>query len=175
MKEAGLKSQHLKAVSVSKGPGSYTGLRIGVAAAKGICHATGAKLLSVSTLQLMAMEAIQEKVTAIVPMIDARRNEVYTAIYDAGGKEITAPFPLILNDESYHDILEKGSVMFVGNGALKWQQQCRHHHALFRPEVVPLAQNMGKLSWPLFLQESFENLAYFEPEYVKPVFIQARP
>lgn len=172
MKEAELDFPQLKGVAVSKGPGSYTGLRIGVSAAKGICHATGAALMAVSTLQLMAISSqYPAETSALIPMIDARRNEVYTGIYSPYGEALQAPRPLILTPDSYADALEKGVVYFIGNGATKWQAQCTHPNARFHPDVAPTALQMGELAMNLYDRQQFEDLAYFEPEYVKPVFI----
>jgi tRNA threonylcarbamoyladenosine biosynthesis protein TsaB len=172
MKEARIDFPQLKGVAVSKGPGSYTGLRIGVSAAKGICHATGAALIAVSTLQLMAISSqYPAETSAVIPMIDARRNEVYTGIYSPYGEALQAPHPLILTPDSCADALEKGVVYFIGNGATKWQAQCIHPNARFNPDVAPTALQMGELAMNLYDRQQFEDLAYFEPEYVKPVFI----
>jgi tRNA threonylcarbamoyladenosine biosynthesis protein TsaB len=168
--EAGVSMSQLNAVAVSKGPGSYTGLRIGVAAAKGLCHAMNIPLMAISTLELMAAMMTQ-KDSLKVPMLDARRNEVYTAVYDANGNCLEEPFPLILEEWSYEKYLASGKVVFAGDGSDKWEKQCNHPNASFMRDLFPDAANMGTLAFRRFSKAQFEDVAYFEPDYVKPVFV----
>lgn len=171
--ESGVSMSQLSAVAVSKGPGSYTGLRIGVAAAKGLCHAMNFPLIAVSTLDIMAT-MMKSDGGFLVPMLDARRNEVYTAVYHANGDCLEPPFPLILDEHSYNKYLTSGKVLFAGDGSVKWEKQCAHPNASFLGDLSPDAMNMGTLAFRRFSNAQFEDVAYFEPDYVKPVFVVGR-
>lgn len=171
----------LDAVAVSSGPGSYTGLRIGVSVAKGICYALHKPLIAIPSLQILAAgDALSEitrdsnKDTLICAMIDARRMEVYSALYDRNlimVREIKAE---IIDANSYTTELEKGTIVFVGNGSQKCRDVIQHHHAMFLEGIHPLASQMTKLAFIAFEQEHFESVAYFEPFYLKN-FIAAIP
>ena len=158
------------AVAVSCGPGSYTGLRIGVSMAKGICFGRDLKLLAVPTLELLCVPALLrelvEEGALLCPMIDARRMEVYTAVYSGEGQRLTEVESKIIGPESFADELAKGEVLFVGDGALKCKDVITHPNARFQ-EAFPLARHMAKLAQKAFDEEKFENLAYFEPFYLK--------
>lgn len=164
--ESGIKFSDLKAVSVSKGPGSYTGLRIGVSAAKGLCYALEIPLISLSTLEILA-QAVPHADGLIVPMIDARRMEVFTQIFDAGKQEKTPPYALLL-DEHVFDIYPDEKIYLLGDGALKAKEvlqsdRFRHLEHL----VYPSTKDMITLSYIKWQNEEWEDTAYFEPFYLK--------
>ncbi len=166
------------AVAVSCGPGSYTGLRIGVSMAKGLCYGCDLKLISVSTLKLLCVplllaEQIPED-ALLCPMIDARRMEVYSAIYTRrleAVKDISAD---IIDESSYVELLKKQPVVFFGNGADKCKEVIKHSNAIFLNDVKPLAKNMLPLAEKAYLQGKFEDVAYFEPFYLKE-FVATQP
>ena len=163
-----LSYKQLDAIAVSKGPGSYTGLRIGTSTAKGMCYALDIPLIGIDTLQAMAYGVKDEPYDFFVPMIDARRMEVYTAVYDKNGKCLLSVKPEILDEHSFLDVLEQGKTLFFGNGAEKFSKICTHRNAHFDlsnefPYAVPVAQ----LAVEKFHNKAFENLAYFEPQYIK--------
>lgn len=159
------------AVAVSLGPGSYTGLRIGLSEAKGLAYALDIPLIGVSTLQLMAVHAMfnadLEPDVMLAPMIDARRMEVYTAVYDYALEEIMRPQPLILTENSYSEELSNGRVAFFGNGSDKARQVLTSENAVFIPDVVPLATDMIALAERSYSRRDFVDLAYSTPEYLK--------
>lgn len=164
----------LEAVAVSMGPGSYTGLRIGLSEAKGLAYALDIPLIGVSTLQLMATRVMFSTLdidpeAIFVPMIDARRMEVYTAAYDFGLAELMAPQPLILDEDSYAALLASGRpVLFFGNGSDKARELLgTHANAVFVPDVVPLAVDMVALSELAHSRRDFLDLAYSTPAYLK--------
>ena len=159
------------AVAVSSGPGSYTGLRIGVSTAKGLCYGYDIPLISISTLEVLTAQALQTIKDAgeslFCPMIDARRMEVYAAVYNAKGemkREISAD---IIDSDSYHEILANQTVYFFGNGADKCKTTLTHPNARFIDDMVPLAENMIPLAGVAFVEKRFEDVAYFEPFYLK--------
>ena len=162
---AQISRDELHAVAVSKGPGSYTGLRIGVSAAKGLCYALDIPLISVPTLEILAHKVALQK-GYIVPMLDARRMEVYSAVFDTNYKFIEPTSAKVLDTSSYNDILQNQPVYFVGNGVEKTQSIINHPNAHFDAHF-PSAQQMCGLSFSKFQAENFENLAYFEPFYLK--------
>ena len=168
----------LDAVAVSKGPGSYTGLRIGVSTAKGLCYGRHLPLLSVSTLQLLCVplllnEEIPEG-TLLCPMIDARRMEVYSAIYTSSLQEVKTISADVITPESYSDILDKQPILFFGNGAAKCKDVITDANARFYKDIVPLAKYMMPLAEKAFLNGKTEDVAYFEPFYLKE-FIATQP
>ena len=161
----------LDAVAVSSGPGSYTGLRIGVSTAKGLCYGYGIPLIAVSTLEVLTVQAlnlVEDKDNALFcPMIDARRMEVYAAFYNAQGviqREISAD---IIDSESYAGILAIQPVYFFGNGACKLKATLTHPNARFINDLVPLAVNMIPFAERAFTEKQFVDTAYFEPFYLK--------
>lgn len=161
----------LDAVAVSSGPGSYTGLRIGVSTAKGLCYGYGIPLIAVSTLEVITAQALQlikdAENALFCPMIDARRMEVYAAFYNAKGeikREILAD---IIDSDSYSEILANQPVYFFGNGADKCKTTLTHPNARFIDDLVPLAENMIPLAETAFAEKRFEDVAYFEPFYLK--------
>lgn len=155
----------LDAVAVSKGPGSYTGLRIGVSTAKGICYAIDKPLISISTLEAMAYGMYLQYPDAIYcPMLDARRMEVYCAFYGNKESEIEAK---VLDENSFKEDLDKHSIIFFGDGSDKFKQIVEHPNAIFIDDVFPSAKNMSSLAQLTFDQKQFEDVAYFEPFYLK--------
>ena len=168
MDEAGIGFDALDAVCVSKGPGSYTGLRVGVSTAKGIAFGSDIPLIAVDTPDILVSSVIQSqaKNLYIVPMIDARRMEVYTAVYNAAGERITPIEAKVVEAGSYDEYLAKGKVLFIGDGALKCKEVITSANAEFR-ESVPLASAMAPLAFKAFNERRFEDVAYFEPFYLK--------
>ena len=167
------------AVSVSCGPGSYTGLRIGVSMAKGICYGRDLKLISVPTLELMCVpvllrEVIQEDDALLCPMLDARRMEVYAGLYDRSLKPVREVSADVVTEETYRQYLEARPVYFFGNGAKKCMETINHPNAHFIDNIEPLAKWMQPLAEKRFLQEQFEDVAYFVPFYLKD-FVAIKP
>ncbi len=163
--KAGISFKDLSAISVSKGPGSYTGLRIGVSSAKGLCYALGIPLISVPTLHSLAMQVKEEGV--IVPMIDARRMEVYSSVFSASYEEIRETKAEILDENSFVDYLESNKVFFIGNGVEKFSAICKHKNAVHIKNKLPSSNEMAMLSFSKFLKGDFEDVSYFEPYYLK--------
>lgn len=162
--EANLNFSEIKAVAVSKGPGSYTGLRIGVSAAKGLCYALQIPLISIDTMQVLAKKAVVDGL--IVPMIDARRMEVYSAIFDKNHNKIKDVEAEILTENSYQDFDQ--TIYFVGDCQEKCKTVLVKDNFKFLPEIVfPSANEMSKLSFEKFQNNDFEDVAYFEPFYLK--------
>ncbi len=162
----------IDAVAVSKGPGSYTGLRIGVSTAKGVCYGRGVPLVAVPTTELLCVPVLlyHDEVpenALYVPMIDARRMEVYAAVYDRGLREVRAIGADVVTPETYLPYLEQGPVCFFGNGAAKCADIIRHPNAIFLKDIHPLARHMLPLAERAVAQERFEDVAYFEPYYLK--------
>ncbi len=161
----------IDAVAVSKGPGSYTGLRIGVSEAKGVAYGRGAKLLSVPTLKVLTVPVLlgQELPddALLCPMIDARRMEVYTAVYDRALREVQPTQALVIDENSFRELLDAHPVYFMGNGAEKCRETIQHPNAHFIEGIVPKAKNMIPLAEQAMACEEFEDVAYFEPFYLK--------
>jgi len=199
--QTGIKLSDVDAIAVSKGPGSYTGLRIGVSTAKGLCYALDKPLIAINTLQHLALavstldadekmlrktngaEKLQQKIEStasslsfgegwgevlICPMIDARRMEVYCAIYDRQGRELMPTSAEIIDEDSFVDFLKNYKIIFIGDGAAKCKEVLsKNSNAIFMDNVFPSAKNMISLSEKAFQLKQFENLAYFEPFYLK--------
>ena len=164
VKEANVNFSEIKAVAVSKGPGSYTGLRIGVSAAKGLCYALQIPLISIDTMQVLAKKANVGGL--IVPMIDARRMEVYSAIFDKNYNKIKDVEAEVLTENSYQDFDQ--TVYFVGDCQEKCQTVLVKDNFKFLPEIIfPSANEMSILSFEKFQNNDFEDVAYFEPFYLK--------
>lgn len=168
LKRAGIKAASLDAVAVSKGPGSYTGLRIGVSAAKGIAYAAEIPLIAVPTPELMyhGVRASGEY-DYYCPMIDARRMEVYTAVYDNKGNEIKSISAEIVRENTFDDILSRGRVLFFGDGAEKCSKIVNHPSAFFNESFRISSEYMCKPALEAFNNKNFEDVAYFEPFYLK--------
>ncbi|MBR0222847.1 MAG: tRNA (adenosine(37)-N6)-threonylcarbamoyltransferase complex dimerization subunit type 1 TsaB [Bacteroidales bacterium] len=165
LEESRISASGLDAVAVSEGPGSYTGLRVGVSTAKGLCFGAGKPLLGIDTLQILAMQA-EGHFDRIVAMIDARRMEVYAASFDGSGHKLDETRAVILDENSYRKELEEGSILFIGTGVEKFHRICPHPNATFR-ECPPLATAMVRPSLSALQKKEFKDVAYFEPFYLK--------
>jgi tRNA threonylcarbamoyladenosine biosynthesis protein TsaB len=176
-----LKSHHisasqLSAVAVSMGPGSYTGLRIGISAAKGLCYGASLPLIAINTLQVMvrsflkSKENLKEQIpdnSVLCPMIDGRRQEVYTALFNSQGNNIGETHAVIVHADSFQEELLKGKVYFFGNGADKCIPVLNSPNALFTQGIFPSAMDMAGFSLNAFHSKQFQDPAYFEPYYLK--------
>jgi tRNA threonylcarbamoyladenosine biosynthesis protein TsaB len=175
-KKTGIRLSELDAIAVVAGPGSYTGLRVGMATAKGLCYALNKPLITIGSLKVLAWQAIQQLPvgqndfpTLYCPMIDARRMEVFTAVYDRLLTTVLEPCALIIEKNIFANQLLKSKVVFLGNGAAKWQQLCDHENAEFF-EAQTNALYMSELSYNKYLQKSFADIAYAQPMYVKEFY-----
>jgi tRNA threonylcarbamoyladenosine biosynthesis protein TsaB len=182
--------QNLNAVAVTIGPGSYTGLRIGLSAAKGLCYALKIPLITVGTLEVMAFSGIKDAETSTLqsltpdsrlstpdllfcPMIDAKRLEVFTAVYNSSLYEVVKPHALILNPLSFEELLKGYKILFLGNGSIKFQKICQNAHAMFKKIALnPVA--LAALTYRNFIGNNFAGLAYTEPLYLKEFFAKDR-
>jgi len=174
MQQAGLGLHELDAIAVSKGPGSYTGLRIGVSTAKGLCYSLGKPLIAINTLYSMMNGIIHssnpaiDRTALLCPMLDARRMEVYCAVYDPSGKEVRTTAAEIIDEHSFADLLKDQPVYFFGDGAAKCKQALSHSkNAFFIDDIYPSAKDMITSSEKTFRDAQFEDVAYFEPFYLK--------
>ncbi|CDF77967.1 peptidase, M22 family, partial [Formosa agariphila KMM 3901] len=173
LEENNIDKSQIDAISISKGPGSYTGLRIGVSTAKGLCFALNKPLIAVSTLEALAHQ-VQASEGVIVSMLDARRMEVYSAVYDANYKEVREIQAEILDEASFKPYLEQGKVYFVGNGVEKTKTVITHPNAIFVDGKLPSAREMGVLAELKHKKSDTEDVAYFEPYYLKD-FVALKP
>jgi tRNA threonylcarbamoyladenosine biosynthesis protein TsaB len=168
VKQAGIQLADLDAIAISKGPGSYTGLRIGVSTAKGLCYSLDKPLIAINTLQHLSLALSEGEDTLLCPMIDARRMEVYCAVYDSNGNEIIPTAAEIIDENSFADLLKKGKMVFFGDGAAKCKETfSSNSNAVFRDNIYPSAKNMIPLSEKAFTDKQLEDVAYFEPFYLK--------
>jgi tRNA threonylcarbamoyladenosine biosynthesis protein TsaB len=169
MKQAELRMSDLDAVAVSQGPGSYTGLRIGVSTAKGIAYGLEIPLIGINTLQAMAASQLVNQGEFVVAVLDARRKEVYTQTFGDSLQEITSIEAVVLEEGVFASVLEKGKVYFVGDGADKVKEEIQHSNAFFPEnwEQSLSAKNMGQLAFEKFARQDWEDLAYFVPNYLK--------
>jgi tRNA threonylcarbamoyladenosine biosynthesis protein TsaB len=157
----------LDAISLGKGPGSYTGLRIGAASAKGFCYGLKIPLIAINSLDSMVEEFLNQGFELIIPLIDARRMEVYTAIFDGiSGEMIEETEAKILEENSFSELADK-KVLFIGDGAKKAQDILNLPNAEFKSDIFPSAKGLIKKSVEKFNQKDFEDTAYFEPFYLK--------
>ncbi|MDQ5929656.1 MAG: tRNA threonylcarbamoyladenosine biosynthesis protein TsaB [Bacteroidota bacterium] len=169
LQESGVTFQDLKAIAVSQGPGSYTGLRIGVSAAKGLCFALNIPLIAVDTLQSLATQ-VSETDGLIIPMLDARRMEVYSAIFNNKHENIRGIEAEIITSDSFASITEK--IYFVGDCAEKCQTVLTNENFVFLKSIVyPSANEMSALSFKKFIANEWADLAYFEPFYLKDFMV----
>lgn len=166
LKEAGLSIKDIDAIAVGKGPGSYTGLRIGVSAAKGLCFANDIPLIAINSLEILSKSCSIDK-GLIAPMIDARRMEVYSAVFDQDHHWIRETEAEIIDENSFIDLLENGPVYFLGDGAEKCQEVITHSNAIFIENAFPSAKEMTSISYEKYEHQDFEDVAYFEPYYLK--------
>ncbi len=167
-------------VAVCSGPGSYTGLRIGVSTAKGICYATNKPLIAIDSMHVLTHPVVNQNwdesklPMLFCPLMDARRMEVYTALFDNKlnlKEEISAK---IVDEESFAPFLDNNKIVFFGNGAEKCKEVIKHDNALFIDDIHPLAKNLAPLAEISFTKEEFEDVAYFEPFYLKD-FVATTP
>ncbi len=172
-KDAKLNRKDVDAIAVSKGPGSYTGLRIGVSSAKGLSYALNIPLISVDTLESLAYQ-VKIDTGLIVPMLDARRMEVYSAIYTADyqlHRQIKAE---VLTEESFGELLDTNKIYFVGNGVEKTKTLINHPNAIFVEGKLPSANEMALLSDIKYKKSDIEDVAYFEPYYLKDFVVMKK-
>jgi tRNA threonylcarbamoyladenosine biosynthesis protein TsaB len=183
--ETGLHMNELDAVAVGKGPGSYTGLRIGVSTAKGLCYGAGIPLIAVNTLNILIKQVqisgtldqvvFPDRERALLcPMIDARRMEVFTCITNCSGEEIEPVEAKIIDSSSYQHLLSQHTMIFFGSGMEKCQNVLSHPHAFFISGIQPHSEALALLAEDSFNKGALENIAYFEPFYLKD-FIATTP
>jgi tRNA threonylcarbamoyladenosine biosynthesis protein TsaB len=168
LQQGGVSRGELVAMAVSSGPGSYTGLRIGVSTAKGLAYALGLPLISVDTLDALARRAAAfiDAAHAVVPMIDARRMEVYCKVLDGQMSELVPLAPLIIDEKSFDPYLSSGKVFFLGDANEKVREVIKHENAVFVP-LLNSASTVGEIAAVKFQEKEFEDVAYFEPNYLK--------
>lgn len=177
LEEAVCRPDQLSAVAVSKGPGSYTGLRIGVSAAKGVCFAHNIPLIGITAIEAMAHFAAKQyhESDFLIPMIDARRMEVYTAIYKGTMEEVEPLHSRIIGLNSFDHLPESGNLILIGGGASKCRDLFQsNEHIIIRDDILPSASLLGELAVRKLRNGAFESLAYFEPLYLKE-FIAGKP
>jgi tRNA threonylcarbamoyladenosine biosynthesis protein TsaB len=173
LKENNVRIADLDAVAAGKGPGSYTGLRIGISTAKGLCYGANIPLIAVSTLHIMFQYILLQNIqfsdaqAKYCPMIDARRMEVFTCILNARGEEIESVSARIIDSDTYKTSLEQNRMVFFGSGMEKCRDLLNHPNALFVPDISPHASALAKIAEKKFREREFENIAYFEPFYLK--------
>jgi len=173
-------SADLDAVAVSSGPGSYTGLRIGVSTAKGICYASGLPLIAIDSMHIMSFPIVNRNWEAsklpylFCPLMDARRMEVYTALFDKDMNLSEAISAKIVDKETFKSILTNHRVVFFGNGSEKCKEVIQHDNAIFIDDIHPLAKNLAPLAENYFNKNKFVDVAYFEPFYLKD-FVATTP
>ncbi|MEX0315270.1 MAG: tRNA (adenosine(37)-N6)-threonylcarbamoyltransferase complex dimerization subunit type 1 TsaB [Allomuricauda sp.] len=172
--EASLTFLDLDAIAVSKGPGSYTGLRIGVSAAKGLCFSLDLPLISVPTLQSMAYQIKVADGEVVIPVLDARRMEVYSSVFDHNFDEIRETRAEIIAEGSFDDYNSFQKVHIVGSGAEKCQETLNRDNFHFNTELFPSAKEMALISFKKFQENAFEDVAYFEPYYLKDFVMQTK-
>ncbi|MEJ7767231.1 MAG: tRNA (adenosine(37)-N6)-threonylcarbamoyltransferase complex dimerization subunit type 1 TsaB [Chitinophagaceae bacterium] len=166
LKDTGRNLVDLKAVGITIGPGSYTGLRIGMATAKGLCYALNIPLIGINTLEAMASAALNEETDYICPMIDARRMEVFTAIYDKNLVPLLDPCAMILNEQSFFDLLQTKKIVFYGSGKNKLEAIIDQSNARFK-NIIFNASHLYVIIYSKFIKYDFMPLAYLEPLYLK--------
>jgi tRNA threonylcarbamoyladenosine biosynthesis protein TsaB len=165
----GFKITAIAAIAVTIGPGSYTGLRVGLSAAKGFCYALNIPLITINTLEVMADSVTNVNEGLICPMIDARRNEVFTAVYTRDLEEVIQPCAMVINKNSFDNLLISSKITFTGTGIKKTRLSIIHPHAIFEDKTITAA-NMTRLSLKYFQQKRFSDVAYTEPLYLKEFY-----
>jgi tRNA threonylcarbamoyladenosine biosynthesis protein TsaB len=171
--DAGINIRDIDAIAISIGPGSYTGLRVGLAAAKGLCFAMNIPLIAVNTLKMMAYTTKNEAADYFCPLIDARRMEVFMAVYDKNLTEFIEPKAMIIDSNSFDSILSSNKVLFSGNGIEKVRKLISHPNALFTTSEAT-AISMVELSGQSLREKNFSDIAYIEPCYIKEFYSVAR-
>lgn len=174
LQEASLSFSDLDAVAISKGPGSYTGLRIGVSAAKGLCFSLDIPLISIPTLKSMACQFNPKEEELVIPVLDARRMEVYSCVYDSRYTEVRETRAEIIDENSFVEYVSDQKVYLVGSGAQKIKEVLKHPNFEFHESVVPSAKEMAPLASKKYEARQFEDVAYFEPYYLKDFVIQSK-
>ena len=175
VKESNTLLSSIDAIAVSKGPGSYTGLRIGVSAAKGLCFALDKPLIAVSTLKSMATQlGVVDNGAVLIPVLDARRMEVYAAVFDGDLKRLRDTRAEVIDEQSFKEFLGAKEVHFLGSGAKKIQDFLGHDGIFYHCDIVPSAKEMAPLSYKKFEDDDFEDVAYFEPYYLKDFMVQMK-
>lgn len=171
VKEANIPIQDINAIAISKGPGSYTGLRIGVSAAKGLCYGLSIPLIAINTLEGMlyhpSLSAYAQESILYCPMLDARRMEVYCSLFNTQKEVVQETEAMVIDELSFKKELDKQPVVFFGSGADKCKQTIVHPNAFFNADVIPSAKTIGKMAYQKYQQQQFEDVAYFEPFYLK--------
>ena len=169
LKNSNITVNKLSAIAVSSGPGSYTGLRIGVSAAKGLCYALQIPLISVPTLQVLARQLNIQREDLIIPVMDARRDEVYSAVYNSEYELVRNIFPEIIDSESFIELAKDNKLYFIGNGQEKCERLIRKNSNLIfsNYDTFPSSKEMILISFKKFKKSKFEDVAYFEPDYLK--------
>lgn len=169
LSESGIQFKQISAVAVSQGPGSYTGLRIGVSAAKGLCFSLDIPLIALDTLEILSKQ-ISVKEGLVIPLLDARRMEVYTAVYSSMGKTITPVYAKIIDANSFSEYSDNTLHLF-GDGVFKCREIIQNTRIMYYPEILyPSSKEMSELAFDKFKNQQFESVAYFEPFYLKEFF-----
>lgn len=169
LQQTGKKTTDLSAVSVSIGPGSYTGLRVGLSAAKGFCYALNIPLISIGTLELIAFAVKEEAVEFICPMIDARRMEVFTALYDKNLRQLHSASAMVIDQQRFSSVLDNNKVLFCGNGSKKLQPILTHPNAMFS-DTTMTSIHLSQIAQQYYRENKFADLAYTEPFYLKEFY-----
>lgn len=173
LEEKNFSFKQIDAIAVSEGPGSYTGLRVGMATAKGLCYALQKPLIAINTLKVLGAAAQKASSYLLCPMIDARRMEVFTAVFDSQLNFILPPSNLVLNETSFNHLLESNKILFFGNGSSKFQSITKHPNSLFE-KIEVTAEDMIALSVEKFFTKEFADLAYSQPFYGKEFYSTAK-
>jgi tRNA threonylcarbamoyladenosine biosynthesis protein TsaB len=169
LQKSGYRTKDLAAVAVSIGPGSYTGLRVGLAAAKGFCYALHIPLITVNSLKIMAFSVKGDAIDMICPLIDARRMEVFSAVYDKELREKISPHAMLVDEKSFASLLLSGKVLFCGNGFKKIQPFITNSNAHFSNKIAD-ASHLAQLSYNYYNNKEFADLVYAEPLYIKEFY-----
>jgi tRNA threonylcarbamoyladenosine biosynthesis protein TsaB len=169
LENTGIERNEIDAVAVSAGPGSYTGLRIGVSSAKGFCYALNVPLIAINTLEAMVFQVNKQHVNdyLLCPMIDARRVEVYCLLAEKSGKILESTYAKIIEEDAFSTYLNEGKVLFFGDGSDKCKTIIRSENAIFIDNIIPSAKEIGEMAEVKFQKGDFEDLAYYEPFYLK--------
>lgn len=171
--DEGMMIKDIEAIAVTIGPGSYTGLRVGLSTAKGLSFAMNIPLITINTLEMMATAVIDEDADRYCPLIDARRMEVFMAVYNKNLKPVIEPCAMILEPTSFNSLLQSGKTIFSGNGTEKVRKMINHPNAMFSNKVAT-ARDMMTLAEYNFVEKKFADVAYSEPFYIKEFYSPAR-
>lgn len=174
LKEASFSFSDIDAIAVSKGPGSYTGLRIGVSAAKGLCFSLDLPLISIPTLESMANQIQIGEDEIVIPVLDARRMEVYSCVFDSSYNEIRETKAEVIDENSFTEFTKYKKVHIIGSGAEKCEEILKQPNFKFYKEAFPSAKEMAALAHKKFKDSNFEDVAYFEPYYLKDFILQTK-